>query len=202
MFTGIVEAIGRIDALSDEGPNRRFWIRAPFARELREGQSVAHDGVCLTVERIDAAGGRYRVSAVPETLQRTTLGQWREGRRVNLERSLRPTSFVDGHIVQGHVDVTARCVRVEGPIEARRVTFELPQAPHYPVVMKGSVAVDGVSLTVAAWHPPRLTVALVPFTLQHTTLGRLQGGETVNIEFDVVGKYVFEWLRQMKEGLR
>ncbi len=203
MFTGIVEAVGEVAKVEISGGNRTFWIRAPFAANLMKGQSIAHDGVCLTVEAIAPSEHIYQVTAVPDTLHRTTLGSWAVGRRMNLERSLRPHSFLDGHIVQGHVDGIAQCVQALSlPDEGRRITFELcdhDSPSPFPVVMKGSIAVDGISLTVAEWQPPRFAVVLIPFTLRHTTAHHWLPGRSVNIEFDVLGKYVFEYQRRLNE---
>ncbi len=195
MFTGIIEAIGTITDVSAEGGNRRFTVEAPFASSLKVGQSVAHDGVCLTVERL--VGKRaYEVVAVQETLAVTTLREWAPRRRVNLERSLRPDSFMDGHIVQGHVDAVAECVGRKADAGSHRFTFRLPPSGAHPVVYKGSIAINGVSLTVARREGALVEVAVIPLTMRHTTFQYLKAGHRVNVEFDVVGKYVFEWLRQ------
>ena len=195
MFTGIVEAVGTVAAVTTEGTNRRFIIEAPFAGALAKGQSVAHDGVCLSVEEVIDAE-RYGVTAVEETLAVTTLSEWKAGTPVNLERAVRPQSFLDGHIVQGHVDTVAECVEKRSLDGSHRFTFRLPPMAQYPVIYKGSIAINGVSLTVARWEAPLLDVAIIPITLRDTTFRHLQPGDRVNVEFDVVGKYVFEWMRQ------
>lgn len=187
MFTGIIEEVGEVLAIMDQGTNRRFTIRARMAPELRVDQSVAHNGVCLTVAA--AHGDRYEVIAVKETLERSNLGDLRAGDGVDLERSLRIGDRLDGHIVQGHVDRTVECLGVTDEGGSWTFTFRLPEEKHL-LVPKGSVCLNGVSLTIASLSDGSFSVAIVPYTFQHTTFRTLKAGDRVNVEFDVLGKYV------------
>lgn len=187
MFTGIVEAIGEVVAVTNEGSNRTFSVRASIAPELKVDQSVAHEGVCLTVTAVE--GDTYAVTAVKETLDRTNLGSWGTGTTVNLERCLRIGDRLDGHMVQGHVDTTVRCQRVEDLNGSWSFMFDLPEQASL-LVEKGSVCINGVSLTIAVLNDQTFGVAIIPYTYAHTTFNRLRAGDQVNIEFDVLGKYV------------
>lgn len=187
MFTGIIEALGKVVAVRDEGSNRIFTIRAAMTPELKVDQSVAHEGVCLTVVAITE--DRYEVAAVKETLDRTNLGGWGDGSVVNLERCLRLGDRLDGHMVQGHVDGTVRCLAVNDLNGSWTFTFELPEEREL-LVEKGSVCLNGVSLTVASLTDKGFSVAIIPYTFEHTTFHLLKAGDRVNVEFDVLGKYV------------
>jgi len=188
MFTGIVEAKGRIEAVKPVGTARELSIAAPFAAELVTGQSVAVSGVCLTVTSFD--GLAFRAVAVAETLSRTVLGELRAGGEVNLERALRAGDRLDGHMMLGHVDGVGRVVRVEERRPGREVVLRVePELRRY-VAMKGSIAIDGVSLTIAGLERETFRVALVPHTLEVTTLGRLAPGCRVNVEVDVTARYI------------
>lgn len=193
MFTGIVEQLGRVVELRDEGTNRHLTISAPMADELRIDQSVAHNGVCLTVVELGPATGRYRVTAVEETLQRSNLGQLQPGDAVNLERSLRLGDRVDGHMVQGHVDTMVNCVGKEEREGSWWFSFSLPEQPEL-LVAKGSITLNGVSLTIAELTGKRFSVAVIPYTFEHTTFNALVPGDGVNVEYDVLGKYVARML--------
>lgn len=188
MFTGIVEEVGRVLAVRPEGGNLHLDIAARMAPELRVDQSVAHNGVCLTV--VALAGDRYTVTAVQETLARTTLGILRPGDGVDLERSMRLGDRIDGHLVQGHVDAVTTCLEVHEEDGSWRFTFALDPAHRRLVVAKGSICLNGVSLTVAALHEDRFAVAVIPYTYHHTVFHTLRPGDRVNVEFDVLGKYV------------
>jgi riboflavin synthase len=190
MFTGIIEALGTIFGVSDEGANRHFTVQSPFADELKIDQSVAHDGVCLTVVALDVAAGTHTVTAIAETLKKTNLGQWQPGRHVNLERCLAAGGRFDGHIVQGHVDATAECVSVEDQNGSWLYRFRHEQGPQRLTVEKGSITINGVSLTCFDSTPDSFAVAIIPYTYEHTGFHQLQAGEVVNLEFDIVGKYV------------
>jgi riboflavin synthase len=190
MFTGIVEALGTIVAVDTQGTNRHFTVASPFAAELQIDQSVAHDGVCLTVVALDVTAGTHVVTAIDETLQKTNLGQWQPGRRVNLERCLAATGRFDGHIVQGHVDLTATCVSVTDQQGSWLYRFEYEPGPGRLTVEKGSICVNGTSLTCFESRDNGFTVAIIPYTYEHTSFHQLQAGHTVNLEFDIVGKYV------------
>ncbi len=187
MFTGIIEQQGKIKAMETEGRNVHFFIAAPMASELQVDQSVAHNGVCLTTVDID--NGVYKVTAVEETLKKSNLGNLRPGDYVNLERSMVANGRFDGHIVQGHVDETAVCTAIEEADGSWLFTFKL-SGPTKLLVEKGSVAVNGISLTCFDVKADAFTVAIIPYTYEHTNLGRLKVGDRVNIEFDIVGKYV------------
>ncbi|MBP8822970.1 MAG: riboflavin synthase [Flavobacteriales bacterium] len=187
MFTGLVEQVGTVVEVSTIGANRDLILEAPMAMELRIDQSVAHNGVCLTV--VECLGSRYRVSAVEETLRRTNIGTLKPGDGVNLERSLRLGDRLDGHIVQGHVDATVECVGVEEREGSWWSSFSLSEE-HELLVEKGSVCLNGVSLTIAALQAGTFSVAVIPYTYVHTTFRTLAVGHRVNVEFDVLGKYV------------
>ncbi len=191
MFTGIVEGLGKVLQVEKEGSNLHFWLESPFATELKVDQSVSHDGVCLTVTDLDA--GKYRVTAVEETLKRTNLSDWKPGTLVNLERCMPATGRFDGHIVQGHVDTVAVLGNVEDRNGSWKLTFR-----HDPkaglTVEKGSICINGVSLTVVDSHPDSLSVVIIPYTWEHTNLKNLKPGAFVNIEFDILGKYMQKYL--------
>ncbi len=187
MFTGIVEEVGTVVAVRNEGTNRHFTIRAELTPELRIDQSVAHNGVCLTVVALE--GDNYTVTAVQETLDRTNLGDLAPGDGVDLERSLRIGDRLDGHMVQGHVDTVTECLTVDDLAGSWRFTFRTPEQRHL-LVQKGSICLNGVSLTIAELDDLRFSVAIIPYTFEHTVFKDLQAGHRVNVEFDVLGKYV------------
>ncbi len=191
MFTGIVEQVGTVLEVVPYGRNKDFWIAASLASELRIDQSIAHNGVCLTV--VELAGQRYRVTAVEETLRRTCIGAWKVGDAVNLERSMRLGDRLDGHLVQGHVDTTVACVGMEEREGSWWFSFALPGEKEL-LVEKGSVCLHGVSLTVAALDAVTFSVAVIPYTHAHTNFHLLAPGQRVHVEFDVVGKYVARML--------
>ncbi len=193
MFTGIVEEVGEVVELHDSGTNRDLVIRARMTPELRVDQSVSHNGVCLTVVAIN--GETYRVTAVKETLERSNLGSLRSGDGVNLERSLRIGDRLDGHMVQGHVDTVTECLSVEDVGGSWRYTFRVPEQKHL-LVHKGSICLNGVSLTIAELEVGHFAVAIIPYTYAHTTFRSLKAGHRVNVEFDVLGKYVERMLQR------
>jgi len=199
MFTGLVEEQGTIDAIEERPAGRRFWIACARALEgTRVGDSVAVSGCCLTAIAIEP--GRFGVEAVPETLSRTGLGGWRRGTRVNLERSLRLDQRLGGHLMQGHVDGTGtiRAVKDEG--DGRRIAIEAPQALARFIAGKGSIAVDGVSLTVAEVRGSTFEIAYIPHTLNVTTAGAYASGDVVNLEVDVIARYIARMLDATAEG--
>jgi len=201
MFSGIVERMGEVVAVRQDRQNKDFTLRADFCAELKIDQSIAHNGVCLTV--VDIAGDTYTVTAMKETLDRSNLGLLREGDLVNLERSMRPDALLDGHIVQGHVDQTAVCTAVEEAGGSSYFTFEYePQGGGLCTVEKGSVAVNGVSLTVCNSQAGRFRVAIIPFTFEHTNFCRIGVGSVVNLEFDIVGKYIARMMEGYMTDLR
>ncbi len=188
MFSGIVEGIGRVVEIRHDRSNIDFTLESPFAGELSIDQSVAHNGVCLTVVRCDSKS--YTVTAMKETLDRSNLSDWKVGTEVNLERSMRPDSLLDGHIVQGHVDQTGVCTKIEDADGSRYYTIEYDTAQGNITVEKGSVAVNGVSLTVCNSEAGRFRVAIIPYTYDVTNFHALQVGDRVNLEFDIIGKYI------------
>lgn len=188
MFTGIVETTGRIREVSAEGTNKVFWIESGLSKELKTDQSLAHNGVCLTVE--DIREDVYRVTAVEETLRKTTLGLWITDSIVNLERSLLLTSRLDGHFVQGHVDDTATCTSITEKDGSYEMEFRFSKKFAPLMVEKGSIAINGVSLTVFNVGKKSFTVAIIPYTFEHTNFHLLKKGEKVNLEFDLLGKYI------------
>ena len=172
-------------------------MRADFCRELKIDQSIAHNGVCLTV--VDITDDTYTVTAMKETLDRSNLGLLQPGDLVNLERSMKPDALLDGHIVQGHVDQTARCTAVEEAGGSWYFTFEYePRGGGLCTVEKGSVAVNGVSLTVCDSKPGSFRVAIIPYTFEHTNFSRIRPGSVVNLEFDIVGKYIARLMEHYK----
>lgn len=194
MFSGIVETAATVVALRKEAGNLHLTLKCEFADELKIDQSVAHNGVCLTV--VDLPGdGTYTVTAIQETLDRSNLGLLKVGDLVNLERSMLMNGRLDGHIVQGHVDQTAVCSNVEDADGSRYFTFEYEVKPEmaqkgYVTVEKGSVTVNGVSLTVCNSQKNSFQVAIIPYTFEHTNFKTIEKGSVVNIEFDIIGKYL------------
>ncbi len=188
MFSGIVEATGKVVAVKKEQENLHFTLECPFVDQLKIDQSVAHNGVCLTVVRLEERS--YTVTAIRETLLKSNLGLPQTGSEVNLERSMKPDALLDGHIVQGHVDQTAVCTAVEAADGSWYYTFEYDPAGGNITVEKGSVAVNGVSLTVVDSRPGSFRVAIIPYTHEHTNFHTFRVGTVVNLEFDIVGKYI------------
>ena len=180
MFTGIVEEIGEVVRLERENANLHLYIRSSFANELKIDQSVAHNGVCLTVVAIE--GDTYKVTAIAETLAKTHLGSLKVGDAVNLERGMLLNTRLDGHIVQGHIDQTATCVRIQEEAGSTRFSFEYDASSGNVVIEKGSITVNGVSLTVVDAAMDGFGVAVIPYTLAHTNLHLLKVGSVVNIE--------------------
>lgn len=188
MFTGIIEAQGELVGLRKEGTNVHLDVKAPFTSELKIDQSVAHDGVCLTVVHLD--GDVYTVTAIDETLKKTHLGQVEVGHVFNLERCAKVGDRIDGHVVQGHVDTTGTLKAVEEQDGSWIVRISHPVAPEWVTVPKGSIALAGISLTVVDSAPGEFSVAIIPYTWEHTNLHRTPVGAPMNLEFDVMGKYV------------
>ena len=188
MFTGIVEEIGKIVAVEKSEGNVNLKISAEMTPELKIDQSVSHNGVCLTVVSIE--GNMYTVTAVQETLTKTSLGKLKTGDAVNLERGMKLGARLDGHIVQGHVDQTATCKEVKETEGSWLYTFEYDPSVGNLTIEKGSITVNGVSLTVVNSKATEFSVAIIPYTYEHTNFKDLQKGDTVNLEFDVIGKYV------------
>jgi riboflavin synthase len=196
MFTGIVEALGTLKSFSDQGENRTFIFECPFTNELKVDQSLAHNGVCLTVT--DIRNNDYSVTAIAETLKRTNLGLLNPGDKVNLERCMIAGGRLDGHIVQGHVDETGTVDSItdENGSWHYRIAYN-PESIHY-TVPKGSICINGVSLTVVESSKGKFSVAIIPFTFEHTTFHALKPGDKVNLEFDVIGKYVTAYMKNIQ----
>jgi riboflavin synthase len=192
MFTGIVETTGIITEIINSGANKSFWIRSGIASELKPDQSVNHNGVCLTVEEIK--GDLHRVTAIEETLQKTNLGNWKAGQLVNLERSLKLDSRLDGHLVQGHVDARATCLSKKQRQGSWEYEFRFPKKFSSLVIEKGSVCLDGISLNVFNVKNKSFKVAIIPYTYEHTNIKSVDKSDEVNIEFDVLGKYILKSL--------
>lgn len=188
MFTGIIEAIGKVERIVTDQSNKYFYISSPISHELKTDQSVSHNGVCLTVTK--AEGGKHWVTAVDETLKKTTLANWKEGTLLNLERSMPANGRFDGHIVQGHVDQVGICTRVQEVEGSWLFDFEYDPSVGNITVEKGSISIDGVSLTCFNSVENGFRVTIIPYTFEHTTFGSLKAGDTVNLEFDIIGKYV------------
>ncbi|MCB0600904.1 MAG: riboflavin synthase [Saprospiraceae bacterium] len=198
MFSGIIEATGIITEIRSEGSNLRFIIASRLAPELQIDQSISHNGVCLTVIAHDQES--HQVVAIRETLSKTTLGTWKPGDTVNLERSITPATLLDGHLVQGHVDAVGICTSLLAQNGSWEFTFQFPSEFAGLLVQKGSVSIDGTSLTVIDPGLDNFRVAIIPYTYEHTRMGRIEPGDSVNLEFDVIGKY---FLRQLEvEGWR
>jgi riboflavin synthase len=188
MFTGIIEAMGTVADFKDEGTNRQFKIESPISHELKIDQSLSHSGVCLTVVRIQ--DGFHWVVSIQETLQKSNLAELKVGDRVNLERCMLNNGRFDGHIVQGHVDQTAILKRLKNANGSWLYTFEYDPSTGNVTVEKGSIAVNGVSLTCFDSKASEFTVAIIPYTYENTNFNQLKIGNLVNLEFDVIGKYV------------
>ncbi len=191
MFTGIIESLGEVLALTKEGSNIHFLIHSSLAKELKVDQSLSHNGVCLTVTSIDNES--YSVTAILETLNRTNLGQLKVGDKVNLERAMSYNGRLDGHIVQGHVDDVGFCTKVEEQDGSWEYYFEYAPNPDHILVDKGSVCINGVSLTVVNPSTNTFNVAIIPYTYEHTTFKNIRVGDKVNLEFDILGKYVAKY---------
>lgn len=192
MFTGIIESLGKVVKVEKDRSNVHFFVESDLAHALKIDQSLSHNGVCLTV--VELLDGMHRVTAVDETLRRSNLGSWQNGTRVNLERCLPIGGRLDGHLVQGHVDAVAICTEVLETEGSWRFTFRYQPSPEHLLVDKGSVCLNGVSLTVVEPHDDFFSVAIIPYTWDHTNFKSLRVGDTVNIEFDVIGKYISRYL--------
>ena len=197
MFTGIIETIGTIKSITQHGSNYTYIIQSSIGQELKVDQSVAHDGVCLTVEKIN--GDTHQVTAIAETIAKTNLAQWKPKAVVNIERCMVMNGRLDGHIVQGHVDCTAICVERTDKTGSWEYRFEFPTQFAALVIEKGSIAVNGTSLTCFDISNNSFKVAIIPYTFEHSSIKQVIVGTTVNIEFDILGKYV---QRSLELGVR
>lgn len=188
MFTGIIETLGTVEEVKTAGTNKTFWISSPLSHEFKIDQSISHNGVCLTVEEVKS--NRHRVTAIAETLQKSNLNHWETGGLVNIERCMLMNGRLDGHIVQGHVDTTATCIdkqELDGSWEFR---FRFPAQFGSLVIEKGSISLNGISLTIFNVTDNEFSVAIIPYTFEHTSIKTIQPTGIVNIEFDMMGKYV------------
>lgn len=192
MFTGIIEEIGSVKAISREAGNIHFTIAAKMSKELKVDQSVAHNGCCLTVVAIHEEC--YQVTAIQETLDKTNLNHWEIGTEVNLERCLVMNGRLDGHIVQGHVDTVATCTHYEEQNGSWKYTFQYKD--EHLTVEKGSITINGTSLTVVNSQEKGFSVCIIPYTFENTNFKNLKTGDIVNLEFDIIGKYVAKWMQQ------
>ena len=188
MFSGIIKSIGIVESIRSQGTTKRIAISSPLSAELSIDQSIAHDGVCLTI--VEIRNGSHEVEVVNETLSKTTFASLKEGDTVNLEKSITPATLLDGHLVQGHVDTTLECLQIDDVQGSWKIKFNLPQEYAGLVIPHGSICLNGVSLTVANLYPDSFEVAIIPYTFQHTNFNHLQKGDFVNVEFDLIGKYL------------
>ncbi|MFN4315881.1 MAG: riboflavin synthase [Chitinophagaceae bacterium] len=188
MFTGIIETTGRIHSVLTEGSNRLFWVESSLSGELKIDQSLSHQGVCLTIDALSP--GMHQVTAIAETLEKTTLGSWKTGDLVNLERCLPANGRFDGHFVQGHVDARGECIGRMDRNGSWEFRFRFPVENAPLIIEKGSIAINGVSLTCFNVGRSEFTVAIIPYTFEHTQFSQIQPGDSVNLEFDLLGKYI------------
>lgn len=192
MFTGIIESLAEIKEIKKEGGNYHFKVQSPISKELKIDQSLAHDGVCLTVTEKDDES--HWVTAIAETLQLTSLSEWQPGKLINLERAMPANGRLDGHFVQGHVDSVGVCTDVEDADGSAYYTFEFDSKFSHLIVPKGSITVNGVSLTVVEPTAHSFRVAIIPFTVEHTNFQQIKKGTKVNLEFDIIGKYFVRYM--------
>jgi len=188
MFTGIIETLGRVHEIRKDQNNLHVTVASAFTNELKIDQSVSHNGICLTV--VDIKDSLYTVTAIDETILKTNIGDWKEGDIVNLERGMKLGDRLDGHIVQGHVDQTATCIAIEEAHGSWNYTFEYDKSLNNITIEKGSITVNGVSLTVVNSKTDQFSVSIIPYTFENTNFKNFKTGTKVNLEFDVVGKYI------------
>jgi len=192
MFTGIIETTGFIKNMTIDGGNRSFWIESPISQELKVDQSVSHSGICLTVEEMNHTS--HKVTAIEETGAKTNVNEWKIGDVINLERSLRLDSRLDGHFVQGHVDTVANCIEIREKKGSWEYQFRFPKKFSGLIIEKGSICVNGISLTAFDVKKKTFRVAIIPYTYEHTNIKTIQKADPVNIEFDLIGKYILRKL--------
>lgn len=188
MFTGIIENTGLVKNIEQNGSNMSFWIESPLFEDLKVDQSLSHNGVCLTIEAIN--GKMHKVTAIAETLEKTNLGELKKESCVNLERCMQLNGRLDGHIVQGHVDTTAQCIDLTEKNGSWEYVFEIDEKFAGLIIEKGSITLNGISLTIFNITSKSFTVAIIPYTYDHTNINTIKPGYKVNIEFDMIGKYV------------
>jgi len=196
MFTGIVEAKGIVTEIIQSGGNLEVYLKAPFFNEIKIDQSIAHNGVCLTVDAL--RNSEYRVTAIQETLQKTNMGNWKVNDWVNLERCMQLGARLDGHMVQGHVDHTLKCISIQEEHGSHVFGFEYKPSGSNILVMKGSVCLNGVSLTISNLDAKFFNVSIIPYSYEHTNFNKLQVNDEVNIEYDIFGKYISAYMSQFK----
>ena len=194
MFTGIIETTGKVGRIIANGTNKTFWIESKISQELKIDQSLSHNGVCLTVE--ETRNHSHRVTAITETLEKSNLGNWQIGDLINLERCVQMNGRLDGHIVQGHVDCTATCTKKKELNGSWELKFEFPGKFSHLIIEKGSISLNGISLTVFNVRKKTFNIAVIPYTFEHTNIKTLAEGEKVNLEFDMIGKYISKLAKQ------
>ncbi|MBK5272300.1 MAG: riboflavin synthase [Bacteroidia bacterium] len=192
MFTGIIESVGTVKEVIPNGTNKTFWVESKLSSQFRIDQSVSHSGVCMTVE--DIRDNQHKVTAIDETLQKTNSDTWRSGTLINLERSLLLNDRLDGHLVQGHIDVTGFCLNKKEKEGSWEFRVDFPKKFAELVIEKGSICINGISLTAFNVKKKSFCVAVIPFTFEHTNMKEVQKGDLINIEFDMVGKYLLRVL--------
>lgn len=192
MFTGIIETIGVVKEVISNGSNKTFWVESLLSSEFKVDQSVSHSGVCLTIEELK--GNLHRVTAIDETLKKTNLENWAEGSLTNIERCLPINGRLDGHFVQGHVDATGICINRKEKAGSWEFEFEFPKKFAALIIEKGSIAINGISLTAFNVKKKSLTVAIIPYSFEHTDIHTINKGDSVNLEFDLLGKYLLRRL--------
>ena len=188
MFTGIIETTGLVKDVIVNGSNRVFWVESTLSGMVQIDQSISHNGACLTVDETGA--GIHRVTAIKETLEKTELNNWKPGTRINLERCLTLQDRLDGHFVQGHVDTVGECIEIKDQGGSWKFSFRFPKKFAELVIEKGSIAINGISLTAFDVKKSKFSVAIIPYTYEHTSIGDLKKGSQVNLEFDLIGKYI------------
>ena len=198
MFTGIVETQGILREIEVSDLNKILWIESPASDELKVDQSVAHNGVCLTIEEV--INNVHRVTAIRETLLKTNIESWKVGTAVNIERCMLMNGRIDGHIVQGHVDTTGRCIAVNENRGSTEYRIQFPRELAHLVIEKGSICINGISLTAFDVGMEELSVAIIPYTFNNTNMKDVQEGDLLNIEFDILGKYIQRWQQVQASG--
>ena len=193
MFTGIIEVLGKVEQIVKEGTNVHYTLSCPLSSEFKIDQSVSHNGVCLTV--VSLTEGQHTVTAIEETLNRTNIGKLKVGDVVNIERAMSASARFDGHFVQGHVDTTAKCIAVQTVEGSWYFSFQYHLKPEWLLVDKGSICINGVSLTVVEPKEDTFSVAIIPYTYEHTIFHKIEVGTTVNLEFDMIGKYITKYMQ-------
>lgn len=194
MFTGIIECTGIVISVDEDRSNKQICIKSEISKNLKIDQSVAHNGICLTVTK--TTGNMHYVTAIAETINKTELKNWKAGNEINLERSMVMNGRIDGHIVQGHVDTTGICSKIEDKNGSKKIVIKYDSANEYKTIPKGSITLNGISLTVVDSSDSEFSVEIIPYTLENTNLKNINEGNEVNLEFDIIGKWVKEWMKK------